>query len=193
MVNKKNKGVIMLQIKFFGLGGQGVVTASKMLSYAVSLCENKYAITVPSYGHERRGAPVYTSIIVDNVPVLLNCFVYKPDIVLAMDDALMDKGIDVSQGKKKNSILVLNSGDPAKIDAYKNLGFSKMFYVDGTHIALKHIGRGIPNGSMLGALACTGIVKINSIESAIIDSFGPKAGTLNGAAAREAYDSIKIV
>jgi 2-oxoacid:acceptor oxidoreductase gamma subunit (pyruvate/2-ketoisovalerate family) len=181
----------MLQIKFFGLGGQGVVTASKMLSYAVSLCENKFAITVPSYGHERRGAPVYTSIIVDDIPVLLNCFVYEPDIVLATDDALMDKGIDVSAGKKPNSILVLNSGNPEKIEAYKKLNFSKMYFVDGTQIALKHIGRGIPNGSMLGALAATGIVKIESIESAIIASFGQKAGALNGKAAREAYDSIK--
>ena len=181
----------MLQLKFFGLGGQGVVTASKMLSYAVSLCENKYAITVPSYGHERRGAPVYTSIIIDSKPILLNCFVYEPDIVLAMDDALMDKGIDVSQGKRKTSILILNSGNPEKIAAYKKLKFSKMFYVDGTQIALRHIGRGIPNGSMLGALACTGIVKIESIENAIMESFGPKAGKTNGAAAREAYESIK--
>jgi Pyruvate/2-oxoacid:ferredoxin oxidoreductase gamma subunit len=108
-----------------------------------------------------------------------------------MDDALLDKGIDVSLGKKENSVLVLNSGDPEKIGMYKKLGFSKMYYVDGTQIAIKHIKRGIPNGSMLGALACTGIVKIESIESAIMDSFGPKAGQLNGAAAREAYDSIK--
>jgi 2-oxoacid:acceptor oxidoreductase gamma subunit (pyruvate/2-ketoisovalerate family) len=181
----------MLQIKFFGLGGQGVVTASKMLSYAVSLCEDKYAITVPSYGHERRGAPVYTSIIVDDVPVLLNCFVYEPDIVLAMDDALLAKGINIAEGKKPASVLVLNSGDPKKIEDFKKLGFSKMYYVDGTGLALKHIGRGIPNGSMLGALACTGIVKIDSIEKAIVESFGPKAGPLNSAAAREAYECVK--
>ena len=181
----------MLQLKFFGLGGQGVVTAAKMLSHAVSLCEEKYAITVPSYGHERRGAPVFTSIIVDTSPVLLNCFVYEPDIVLVMDDAIMEKGIDVSQGKKKTSILVLNSTDPAKIEVYKKLNFSKMFYVNGTQIALKHIGRGIPNGSMLGALACTGVVKIDSVESAIMDHFGPKAGKTNGAAAREAYENTR--
>jgi len=181
----------MLQLKFFGLGGQGVVTAAKMLSYAVSLCEEKYAITVPSYGHERRGAPVFTSIIIDDKPVLLNCFVYEPDIVLAMDDTLMEKNIDVSAGKKETSVLILNSGNPAKIEAYKKLNFSKMYYVDATHVALKHIGKGIPNGSMLGALASTGIVKIDSIESAILDNFGARAGKLNGAAAREAYENIK--
>jgi 2-oxoacid:acceptor oxidoreductase gamma subunit (pyruvate/2-ketoisovalerate family) len=185
------QGENMLQLKFFGLGGQGVVTAAKMLSYAVSLCEDKYAITVPSYGHERRGAPVFTSIIIDDKPVLLNCFVYEPDIVLAMDDALMEKGIDVSEGKNKTSVLILNYDNPVKIAAYKKLNFSKMYYVDGTQIALKHIGKGIPNGSMLGALACTGIVKIESIESAILDHFGNKAGKLNGTAAREAYENIK--
>jgi len=66
-----------------------------------------------------------------------------------------------------------------------------MYYVDGTHIALRNIGRGIPNGSMLGALAGTGIVKIDSIESAIMEHFGPKAGKTNGAAAREAYENVK--
>ena len=49
----------MKRLKFYGLGGQGVVTAGKVLSSAVSLHEDKYAITVPAYGHERRGAPVF--------------------------------------------------------------------------------------------------------------------------------------
>ena len=181
----------MLQLKFFGLGGQGVVTAAKMLSYAVSLCEGKYAITVPSYGHERRGAPVYTSIIVDEVPVLLNCFVYEPDIVLAMDDALLDKGVNVAAGIKPNTILVLNTNSAEKLERFKKLGFAKVYHVDGTHLALKNIGRGIPNGAMLGALAKTGIVSIDSIEKAIDASFGPKAGPKNKAAAREAYESIQ--
>ena len=50
----------MIRLKFYGLGGQGVVTAAKVLSEAVSIYEGKYAVTIPAYGHERRGAPVYT-------------------------------------------------------------------------------------------------------------------------------------
>ena len=53
----------MIKLKFFGLGGQGIVTAAKTLSEAVSIYEEEYAITVPAYGHERRGAPVNTSIM----------------------------------------------------------------------------------------------------------------------------------
>ena len=65
----------MKRLKFYGLGGQGVVTAGKVLSSAVSLHEAKYAITVPAYGHERRGAPVFTDVVMDDKPVLVNCFV----------------------------------------------------------------------------------------------------------------------
>ena len=62
----------MKRIKFYGIGGQGAVTAAKVLSQAVSIYQDEYAITVPAYGHERRGAPVFAHIIVDTEPVLLN-------------------------------------------------------------------------------------------------------------------------
>lgn len=181
----------MVQLKFFGLGGQGVVTAAKVLSHAVSLYENKYAITVPSYGHERRGAPVYTSIIIDEDPVLLNCFVYEPDIVLAMDDGLPDKGVDLSAGIRPGSILVINSTGGERLERYRRMNFASVRYVDATRIALGQIGKGIPNGAMLGALAGTGVVSIESIERAIDETFGPKAGPKNRAAAREAYEHIR--
>ena len=61
----------MLRIKFYGIGGQGAVTAAKILSQAVSIYQDEYAITVPAYGHERRGAPVSAHIILDNKPVEL--------------------------------------------------------------------------------------------------------------------------
>ena len=88
----------MKRLKFYGLGGQGVVTAGKVLSSAVSLHEDKYAITVPAYGHERRGAPVFTDVVMDEKPVLVNCFVYTPDIVVVMDETIIQKHVDVAQG-----------------------------------------------------------------------------------------------
>jgi len=181
----------MISIKFYGLGGQGVVTAGKIFSEAISLYEDKYAITVPAYGHERRGAPVNTSIIVDEKPVLINSFVYHPDIVLVMDSTIIDKDIDISQGIHENSILVLNTEDVNVVNTYKKYNFKEIYYVDGTQIALNNIGRGIPNGSMLGAIAGTGLLTIESIEKAIIESFGEKAGEKNAKAAREAFERVK--
>lgn len=181
----------MIRIKFHGLGGQGVVTAGKIFSEAVSIYEGKYAITVPAYGHERRGAPVNTSIIVDEEPVLINSFVYHPDIVLVMDSTIIDKGIDISQGLHNDSILILNTGYENVVNTYKKYNFKELYYVDGTQIALDNIGKGIPNSSMLGALAGAGLVSIESIESAIKKSFGEKVGEKNAKSAREAFERIK--
>ena len=180
----------MLNLKFYGLGGQGVVTAAKVLSTAVSIHEDKYAITVPAYGHERRGAPVYTDIVVDDVPILQNCFVYEPDIVLVMDQTIRDKGIDIGKGKRAETILVLNTESETTAREYQEqYGFCKVYYVDATHVATRQIGRGIPNGAMLGALAKTEAVSLTSVETALRDTFGGKAGERNANAAKDAYEN----
>lgn len=181
----------MIKLKFYGLGGQGVVTAGRVFSEAVSLYEDKYAITIPAYGHERRGAPVNTSLIMDDEPILVNSFVYNPDIVLVMDHTVVDKEVNISEGINENSILVLNTEDEKVLSEYKKFGFKEIYYVDGTEIAFKNIGKRIPNSSMLGALAGTGLLKIDSVEKAVKLMFGEKAGDSNAKAARVAYEGIK--
>lgn len=179
----------MIKLKFYGLGGQGIVTAAKTLSEAVSLQEGGYAVTVPSYGHERRGAPVNTSIMIDKSPILLNCFVYEPDIVLVSDASFLTRDIDIGAGISEDGILVLNTGKKETACQFQEkYGFKVIYYADATRIALKTINRSIPNSAMLGILAKTGIVRIESVMSAAEDMFGEKAGKANAAAAKEAYD-----
>ena len=60
-------------------------------------------------------------------------------------------------------------------------------------MALANIGRGIPNGSMLGALAKTGLVSIESVEAALKETFGERAGEKNAKAARDSYEQTKTV
>lgn len=176
----------MKKIKFYGIGGQGAVTAAKILSEAVSLYQGEYAVTIPAYGHERRGAPVYAHVIVDDVPVLLNCYVYEPDIVLVMDEMLIDKGIHVGEGCNRNTVCVLNTSDPATAQRYKEqYQFEDVYYCDATGIAEKVLGVDIPNSAMLGALAKTGVVRIEAVEAAVRESFG-KVGEKNAEAARTA-------
>lgn len=178
----------MHRIKFYGIGGQGAVTAAKVLSMAVSIYQDEYAITVPAYGHERRGAPVYAHIIVDDKPVMLNCYVYEPDIVVVFDDTIMDKNVDVGQGCHEDTILVLNTAQEEVVEKYRNaFGFKTIYWSDGTGAAIRNIGLSIPNSAMLGALAKTGIVNIDAVCHAIQDSFG-KVGEKNVHAAREAYE-----
>ncbi|MDD4081334.1 MAG: 2-oxoacid:acceptor oxidoreductase family protein [Eubacteriales bacterium] len=183
----------MIKVKFYGTGGQGIVTAGKVLSQAVSLYEDKYAITVPAYGHERRGAPVNTSIIIDTEPVLVNSFVYEPDYVMVLDPGVLIHNVDVGAGIHEDSVLVLNAVDPDIVEKFRGFGFKTIYCADGTGTALEHIGLPIPNGSMLGVLAAAGLVGIDALEKALIDSFGQKAGEKNAKAARECYENHKKV
>lgn len=184
----------MKQIKFYGIGGQGVVTAAKILSIIVSLHEDEYAITVPAYGHERRGAPVYTDIIIDNEAIVLNCFVYEPDMVVVLDETIWEKGVQVGSGIHEETDLVLNTTSEETARFYKEkYGFRSVYWVDATGIAVEKIGRGIPNGAILGALAEAGIANISSVESGIKEFFGSKGGESNAAAARASYEAVKKI
>ena len=178
----------MQKIKFYGVGGQGAVTAAKVLSIAVCLYQDEYAVTVPVYSHERRGSPVYAHIIVDDQPVLLNCYVYEPDIIVVFDDNLLDMGVDVAEGCTEDTVLVLNTARPEMVDKYRRAcGFRRICVCDATGAAVKNIGLNIPNSAMLGALARTGVVSIDAVCSALRDSFG-KVGEKNVDAARDAYE-----
>lgn len=181
----------MEKIKFYGIGGQGAVTAAKILSIAVSLHQSEYAITVPAYGHERRGAPVYAHIIVDKEPVLLNCYVYEPDIIVVFDEHLIDMGVNVGEGCTENTVMVINSSNPEQIEKYRKVyGFKKIYACDATEAAIRNIGLNIPNSAMLGAMCHTGVVNIDAVEKAVVESFGKK-GEPNGKAARYAYEHTK--
>lgn len=173
----------------YGLGGQGVVTAAKALSEAVSIHEDKFAITVPAYGHERRGAPVFSDVIIDDERVLQNCFVYEPDLIVIFEDSILDKNVDVGRGAHRDTVVLLNTDSDEAVARYREAyGFETLYRVDATRIALDTIGRNIPNSAMLGAMAKTGAVKIESVEAALDKYFGEKAGEANARAAKQSYE-----
>ncbi len=176
----------MKQIKMFGLGGQGVVTAAKVFCEAVAIHENAYAQAIPAYGHERRGAPVYADAMISREPIKLKGFVYAPDYVAIFDVSVMDKGIDVMIGTTDRTVFIVNV--PELKENYPFYGH-KVYWVDARAIALATLKVDIPNTAMLGALAGAGLVGIEAIRSAINDKFSGNAQP-NIIAAQTAYDNI---
>ncbi len=115
---------------------------------------------------------MFTDVVMDDKPVLVNCFVYTPDIVVVMDETIIQKHVDVSKGITNETILVLNASSEAVARKYQEaFPFRTVYYVNATQVALDNIGKGIPNGSTLGALAKTGVVSIESVEKALIEFF----------------------
>lgn len=177
----------MKQVKLFGLGGQGVVTAAKVFAEAAAIGEGKYAQSIPAYGHERRGAPVYADLIVSDDPIKVKSFVYEPEYVVVFDLAVMDKGVDVMVGANPKTIFVINADC---ILAEYPFSKHEVYYVDAKQIAIDTIGRDIPNSAMLGAMAGAGLVGIEAVMNALRKTFG-KAGELNADAAKKAYDGLQ--
>lgn len=181
----------MLEIRWHGRGGQGAVTSVELLSLA-AIEEGKFAQGFPSFGTERRGAPVTGFNRVDNKQIKIRSGIYHPDVVVVLDESLVAL-VDVAEGLKSEGILLVNTTKNLA-ELKKNIRFSgKIATCDATEIAWKELGVPITNTTMLGALVkVTGIVKFEALEGPIKERFG-RIAMKNQAAAKRAYDEVRII
>ncbi len=177
------------EFRILSRGGQGAVTAAKILVEA-AVIGNKYAQAIPSFGQERKGAPVYTFARLSHEPIQSHTYVYEPDIVVMFDPFLMELGIDPLEGIKDDSILIINDKKlPDKLESK----FKKVGLVDAWDITHKIIGNVPPNAAMLGAIAkTTGLLEIDHVMEAIRNSMGEKYGEINAKCAKEAYERTVV-
>jgi Pyruvate/2-oxoacid:ferredoxin oxidoreductase gamma subunit len=112
-------------------------------------------------------------------------------MVMLFNPSVINHGIAIEKGIHDNTVLLVNTGEQSLTRQFKKeYLFKDIYYVDATEAALAHTGREIPNSAMLGALAGTGIVGIESIVSSIKEFFGTDSGEKNAAAAWSAYEKI---
>ena len=180
----------MIELRFHSRGGQGGVIAGKMLAVACSK-EGKHVQSFPSFGVERRAAPVMTFVRIDDKPVRIRSQVYAPDILVVMDPSLI-QFTPVLNGLKDGGIILVNSDKPVEEfdfpDKYTCASFN------ASEIALKYklgsVTQPIVNTAILGALSkFTGIVRIESVIDAIKEDV-PVRPEDNAASAQESYDSF---
>jgi len=176
----------MMEIRFHGRGGQGAVTAAELL--AVSAAEGgKMTQAFPFFGVERTGAPVQAFCRIDDKPIRIHQNVYEPDVVVVLDPTLLSV-VDVCAGLKKGGAVIVNT---KKRKGELGLKADRVFTVDATNIALKHLGRPIVNTAMLGAFArITGLVPLDALKRAIQHRFKGDLAEKNIKAIEECYNSI---
>lgn len=184
----------MFQLRMHGRGGQGVVSGAEMLSYAAFL-EGKFAQAFPSFGSERMGAPVMAFCRIDDKEIRLREPVMEPDALIIQDPTLLHQ-VNLFQGLSPSGYVLVNSTrtlDELGIGEFlKDFPRDHLCTVAATELAMKHVGRPLPNAALLGGFAAvTGQLQIESVIAAIRDKFAGKIGASNAAAAREAYESVK--
>ncbi|MBW2699910.1 MAG: 2-oxoacid:acceptor oxidoreductase family protein [Deltaproteobacteria bacterium] len=161
----------MHEVRFHGRGGQGAVTSAELLAQA-AIDEGKAAQAFPSFGPERRGAPVMAFARVADEPILNRTVIQFPSAVIVLDPSLPAL-VDVAQGIQADGVVVLNSSkSPEQIR--KETGIKvKLAVVDANHIAREEIGRVITNTTMLGALlAAVSLVAPERLEKQYEGRFG---------------------
>ncbi len=179
----------MKEIRIHGRGGQGAVTAARMLASAFVI-EGKYVASFPMYGFERRGAPVQAFTRLDDKPIREKTQVYYPDCMVVIDPTLL-KLNTLFSGLKPEGILVVNSSTfNTQVD--KNLKVAGV--IDATKIAVEEIGRDIPNTCLCGAFAATTQwLKLESLIKSLGDYLSGDMLQRNIRSCERGYREVKVL
>lgn len=185
-----------IEIRWHGRGGQGAVTASKILADA-ALLSGKYVQAFPEYGPERAGAPVKSFTRISTVPITTHVQVTSPNIVVVLDPTLLGMA-DVCEGLSQDGVLIVNTNKtPAYIKEALSSKAGKIATINATEIAIKELKKNIPNTPMIGALVrVTGLLKLENLldgfKKQYSAKFSPGVVEANLRAINSAYNEVKI-
>ncbi len=179
--------VKLIEIRWHGRGGQGAVTSAELVARA-AINEGKYAQAFPSFGPERRGAPVLAFDRVDSQePVKIRAEITEPDVVVVLDPGLLAI-MNVASGLKEGGIVVINTKKSAQ-QIRSDFGIKgRLATVNATRIARELLGVPITNPTRVGALVkVTNVVKLESMREPLEKRFG-KLAERNFKAMEKAYE-----
>ncbi len=169
------------------------MTGAEMLSIA-AFEGGRHAQAFPSFGSERTGAPVVAFCRMDDKEIRLREPIMEPDALIIQDPTLLHQ-VDVFSGLKKDGYILINTTktfDQLGLGEFvKGFKADHLLTVPATELAMKHVGRPVPNVPLLGAFAALGgMISLEAVEAAIQQKFKGAVAKGNMAAAREAYEIV---
>ena len=189
---------MMVNVIIAGRGGQGMVTAGDLIARA-AVEHGLHAMSMPSFGVERRGAPAKSYVRISDAPILLRCDVTHADI-LCMCDSSIWRHFDFLSNVRGNSLLVFNTSlssvalekelKSGKHPSTLRTNNSRILTTDATALAMEKLGRPIANTALIGAFAAaTALVSLDTVKKLILEQFG-HLGEANCALAEATYYEI---
>lgn len=177
----------MIEVLWHGRGGQGAFTAARLLGAAASLEEGRYALAFPSFGPERRGAPMRAFTKMSDGPIGDRSAIAQADFVVYLDETLL--GSAWESELKPGGLVLVNSAKPAS-----DFGDERIVPLDADAISTQYLGRPIPNTVFLGALCalCDGVGE-REVGEAIRSGMPPKLHEGNRAIVQEAARVVRAM
>ncbi|MFO8019692.1 MAG: 2-oxoacid:acceptor oxidoreductase family protein [Promethearchaeia archaeon] len=189
-----------IQIVIHGRGGQGCVTACEIIAESAYLSGNFVDVhAYPSFGAERRGAPVqaYAKLSRDK-QIWDRSEIRHPDIVIVFDESVLDE--EIASSLKENGIIIINSSkNPAHFRNLFNLVKTiKVITADIDQLSMEEKllkdGQPVINTAILGLLA-KGLpdLSIENIKKVVTRQMSGEWANKNIKLIDEGYDLAKMV
>lgn len=175
-----------IEIRWHGRGGQGAITAAKVVAGAAFASGYAGVVMAPTFGTERRGAPVMTSLKISKTKIYDLSPIETPDIVVVLDHLLL-KEADVTHGLKAGGIIVLNT--PMAFESYHFENY-KLATADITAISVEAgLPHGMVNTGIIGSLEkATNLLGIDILIKGIEEEFSTRKPQKNSLAAKIAHE-----
>lgn len=190
---------MITEIKVSGRGGLGAVTGAEILASAAFLSKNfKDVASFPTFGTERRGAPVhaFTRVSTDEL-IWTRQQIYNPDILVVIDETIITE--DLLNSIKQNGTFVLNTDKCAQeiVDLYKIPDDKTVVVSNITHECFKHklVVGGVPMVNTPSIALLTKVfdgLEFKHVKEAIVERFGEKKSALNIKVAEIALENVDI-
>ena len=164
---------MLTEIKFGGLGGQGVILSGIIIGKAAALYDNKHSTLTQAFGPEARGSACSAQVVVDDKSILYP-YVHRPHLLVAMSqDAWNNFGPEM----RDDGMLVYEE----ELVKPTNLPpTAKAFGVPATRFAEELGRRMILNIVMVGFFtAVTRLIGEDAVRKAVADSVPPNTVDLN--------------
>ena len=180
------------EIRLFSRGGQGGVSAAKLLAYAGSL-EGYESQAIPKYGAERKGAPLYVDVRLADKPIRRHAPVVLEDAdhFIVFEPTLIDK---IPKEYTKEVIIIVNTSiTPSEIPKNAKLGIVDAYKI-ADETGLIRSGTRLVSSTMLGAwVKATNMISLENIEKAVKKMFSGTLADQNIKAIKVAYEQFEFV
>jgi pyruvate ferredoxin oxidoreductase gamma subunit len=154
----------MTEIRIHGRGGQGNVLAAYILAQA-AFEYGKFAQAFPSFGPERRGAPVTAFVRITGIPIRRYCQITQPSFLVLQDHALMHAP-GVTEGLLSDGRILVNWSRAIEPTVIRD--GHQVVVIPASTLALEHLGKPVPNTALLAALiTLTGMMPLEALEKAL--------------------------
>ena len=191
-MNKKR-----FNIRMAGIGGQGVVTASHILSNGMVIMGGESTL-VPFFGSEKRLAPVESYVRIANGKIYEIGEIIYPNLIMIFHPQVITHGKSYTMpfysGLKPNGVVLINSETPINLVADEERELmernARVYYLPATQLSREIADTDLAtNMAMVGAVsAIMGIPDLPSLEQSVKERFLGKGFVVSGGTA--ALDNV---